>query len=221
MISNGKKHIDKNIIYIVSFILITVISLFYKLVLNGTVDKASAITVQTGMEESSVTAETYIQIQESEEEPYISVYICGAVNNPGVYEVVQGSIINDVVVLAGGVTDDASIERVNLVYILNSNISVYVPYENEEYEGNGIIRSQEQTMWGQDAPDSGISGSNTVNINSASESELITLPGIGEATARAIIEYREQTPFERIEDIMNVPGIGEAKFNSIRDLICV
>ena len=49
----------------------------------------------------------------------------------------------------------------------------------------------------------------------------MTLPGIGEVTADAIIEYREQNPFERIEDIMNVQGIGEAKFNSIRDLICV
>ena len=84
-----------------------------------------------------------------------------------------------------------------------------------------IIRDEDQLIWG-----SGIDGGSTgstdlVNINTASREQIMTLPGIGEVTADAIIEYREQNPFERIEDIMNVQGIGEAKFNSIRDLICV
>ena len=78
------------------------------------------------------------------------------------------------------------------------------------------------TLWVLMAIDGGSTGStDLVNINTASREQIMTLPGIGEVTADAIIEYREQNPFERIEDIMNVQGIGEAKFNSIRDLICV
>ena len=79
-----------------------------------------------------------------------------------------------------------------------------------------------QRVWGSSADtDPGESSGGLVNINTATLEQLMTLPGIGEVTASAIIEYREQAYFERVEDIMNVTGIGEAKFNGIRDLICV
>lgn len=226
MFSNGKKRFDKNAVYIAAFILITLMSLFYKLLLNGTVDKASRVTVEAGSIETFVT-ETDLSVDGTTENfmeetsSLISVYVCGAVNQPGVYELSAGSIINDAVALAGGMTDDAAIERVNLVYIMESNISIYIPYAYEEYESNEIIRDADQITWGDSQTSSQEQTTTLININTASESELMTLPGIGEATARSIIEYREQTPFVMTEDIMNVPGIGEAKYNNIRDLICV
>lgn len=71
------------------------------------------------------------------------------------------------------------------------------------------------------APASSEEEDGLVNINTASARELANLPGIGEKTAEAIIEYREKTPFQSIEDIMNVSGIGDKKFEDIRDQICV
>lgn len=225
---NGNK-ISKNLIYAVAFILITLISLGYKLVLSGTFDgllssKSEEDPVTIRSEEtipagSSVTEEP---VETSCTLSSVSVYICGEVNEPGVYEILPRSIINDVVTMAGGFTDRAAEERINLVYIIDSNLSIYIPGEDEDYESNNIIRDEGQTVWGANANDSaGQDGSGLININTASVDQLMTLPGIGEVTANAIVEYRQSNSFSRIEDIMNVSGIGEAKFNSIRDLICV
>ena len=94
----------------------------------------------------------------------------------------------------------------------------------EESEDNEILRSGDQTIWG-DGQGSGSSltavPSSRVNINSADRDLLMSLPGIGAVTADAIIEYRSQRSFASIEEIMNVSGIGEAKYNAIKDLICV
>ena len=228
---DGNK-IGKNLIYVVAFILITLISLGYKLFLSGTTDgllssknEEDPVTIRS---EETVTSEASLEEASSEVETscaphYVSVYICGEVNNPGVYEIASGSIINDVVLMAGGLTDNAASERINLVYIIESNISIYIPGEGENYGSNEIIRAEDQTMWGEYAVSvDGSSGTNAlININTASADELMSLPGIGEVTASAIIEYRNTASFTRIEDIMNVQGIGEAKFNGIRDLICV
>jgi len=231
MFWNSKKKINKNLIYLFSFIFISLISLVYKLFLSGSYDgvfgsdtKTEPISVVSGSvssesqsPEASETTET-----SGSDVDVISVYICGQIEDPGVYEVPSGSIVNDVIELAGGLTSQAASDRINLVYIIDSNISIYIPKEDESYEGDGIIRSEGQSVWGNTGySQSGSSESGIININTATEDELMTLPGIGQTTACAIVEYREQTPFTRPEDIMNVSGIGEAKYNNIRDLICV
>jgi len=218
------ERINKTPVYIAAFILITLISLCYKLFLSGTFDgivsgdEAGQITVITDTEpaiETTFITETVIT------QPLIDVYICGAVYYPGVYEIEAGSIINDVVTLAGGLTENADLSRVNLVYIINSNISIYIPEEGEATEASPILRTEDQVVWGGESSVSEQQAGGLVNINTASLEQLMSLPGIGQVTANAILEYREQNHFERVEDIMNVTGIGEAKFNSIRDLICV
>lgn len=230
---DGNK-IGKNLIYVVAFILITLISLGYKLFLSGTTDgllssknEEDPVTIRS---EETVTSEASLEEASSEVETscaphYVSVYICGEVNNPGVYEIASGSIINDVVLMAGGLTDNAASERINLVYIIESNISIYIPGEDEVYEQSEIIRSDGETIWGQGQSQSGLDEGSSlgtaVNINTATLDQLMTLPGIGQVTAQAIIDYREITPFTTIDDIMNVSGIGEAKFNRIREFICV
>ena len=212
--------LSRNMVYIAAFVLVSLISLVYKLYLSGTFDGAfspdtgnAGITVVT--EQSS--EETSIATDDTLEE-YISVYICGEVVTPGVYEVPRGDIVNDVVNLAGGFTENAASDRVDLVSILDRNVSLYIPREGEAY-ADGIVRA-EQNVWGIETS-RGEPGNGLVNINYASRDQLMTLPGIGAVTADAIIEYREQQQFQSTEDIMNVPGIGEAKFNGIRDLICV
>ena len=215
--------LSKSIVYAAAFALITIVSLFYKLVLSGTYDDMDIGTeadVPTVIRTDETTAITET-IQTEDTHRMVSVYICGEVNNPGVYEVEAGSILNDVVMMAGGLTPQAASETIDLVYTIDANVSVYIPAQGQESVDSEYIRAPEQTLWGNNAEDSGPDAASMVNINTASREQLMTLPGIGEVTADAIIEYREQNPFARIEDIMNVSGIGEAKFNSIRDFICV
>lgn len=215
--------LSKSIVYAAAFALITLVSLFYKLVLSGTYDDMDIGTeadVPTVIRTDETTAITET-IQTEDTHRMVSVYICGEVNNPGVYEIEAGTILNDVVMMAGGLTPQAASETIDLVYTIDANVSVYIPAQGQESVDSEYIRAPEQTLWGNTAQDSGPDAASMVNINSASREQLMTLPGIGEVTADAIIEYREQNPFARIEDIMNVSGIGEAKFNSIRDFICV
>ncbi|MBO4242075.1 MAG: helix-hairpin-helix domain-containing protein [Clostridiales bacterium] len=193
----------RNVVYVAAFVITLVISLVYKLFLNGRFD---ALTDKPSDQTDIYSSESIICEEPSE----ISVYICGHVNDPGVYKTQKGSILNDVVELAGGLSEDAAWESIDLVYVLTDNISIYIPSEEEALPGEfsvQIIGDPEEE--------------GKVNINTADKEELMSLPGIGEATASAIINYREDNTFGSVEDIMNVSGIGESKFNNIKDLICV
>lgn len=159
-------------------------------------------------------------------EEIIMVHITGEVKNWGVIELPQGSRIIDAVNKAGGFTDDADVEAVNLAYVLSDGIKVYIPSKNEEKIGE--FTTEEYIT--ADSGDNVITGgekmeekkNDLVNINKATQTELETLPGIGPSTALKIISYRnENGVFLSIEDIKNVSGIGDSKFESIRDLICV
>ena len=106
-------------------------------------------------------------------------------------------------------------------------MSIYIPSEEEitqGFTGGDIIRQDGVYVWGAQPGTSGSPDQTAalmVNINTATEEELKSLPGIGEVTAKAIINYRKDTPFKTIDDIKNVTGIGESKFKQIKDYICV
>lgn len=139
----------------------------------------------------------------------IYVHICGAVINPGVYQVPAGTRVYQALELAGGNSDDACLSGINLADKLADGQKVYIPAEGENAEG--ILST-----------DSGGVQSVMVNINTASEAELMTLPGIGQSRAKDIINYRVKNGFfESIDDIMKVSGIKEAAFEKIKDLIKV
>ena len=139
----------------------------------------------------------------------IYVHICGAVINPGVYQVPVGTRVYQALELAGGSSDDAYLSGINLADKLADGQKVYIPAEGENAEGILSI-------------DSGGVQSVMVNINTASEAELMTLPGIGQSRAKDIINYRVKNGFfESIDDIMKVSGIKEAAFEKIKDLIKV
>ena len=139
----------------------------------------------------------------------IYVHICGAVINPGVYQVPAGTRVYQALELAGGSSDDAYLSGINLADKLADGQKVYIPSEGENAEG--ILST-----------DSGDVQSVMININTASEAELMTLPGIGQSRAKDIINYRVKNGlFESINDIMKVSGIKEAAFEKIKDLIKV
>ena len=139
----------------------------------------------------------------------IYVHICGAVINPGVYQVPAGTRVYQALELAGGSSDDAYLSGINLADKLADGQKVYIPAEGENAEGILSI-------------DSGGVQSVMININTASEAELMTLPGIGQSRAKDIINYRvKNVLFESIDDIMKVSGIKEAAFEKIKDMIKV
>ncbi len=142
---------------------------------------------------------------------YICVYICGQVKNPGVYEVSSESRLFEVVKKAGGFTKKADEASINLAQIAMDGQMVVVPAE----QGNKDSVSTDSDMTSD-------SDSGKINLNTAGADELMTLSGIGEVKAQSIIAYREQSgAYKAIEDVMNVSGIGEATFDNIKDQVTV
>lgn len=140
----------------------------------------------------------------------MQVYISGAVAHPDVYTLPPGAIVRDAVDAAGGLTAEADRDRINLAQRLSDGEHVHIPRIGEA--PTPIPQANEGTS----AP------SGPININTATQAELETLPGIGPALAQRIIDYREEHgPFTSIEQIQNVSGIGPAKFEAIKDLITV
>lgn len=177
------------------------------------------INLNKGGEEvviENVETDTIVN-QESEEINKIMIHIIGCINNPGVIEIQENARIIDVIEAAGGLTQEADISKVNLAYKVKDAQKIYIPsiYDEEEVEyintenGSNVIveynEKEENAM---------------VNINSATQTELETLPGIGPSTALKIISYREKNGrFKSIEDIKQVPGIGDVKFEGIKDML--
>lgn len=162
----------------------------------------------------------------------IVVYITGCIKSPGVYEMQQENRIADLIEKAGGVTEEADTNSINLAYKLEDEMKIYVPskkdIENKLEEGvNEQNRTEEYISRENSNLETKDSNKDSnkipkININTASQTELETLPGIGTSTALKIIEYRKETgKFKSIEDIKNVKGIGESKYNKIKELIKV
>lgn len=167
----------------------------------------------------------------------VFVHVCGAVNNPGVYEVAVDARIYEAVASAGGCTADASADSLNLAQAVTDGMRVYVPtiQEAKAAAAAGNIASAQGSLvdgqWISDADSSKAQdGSGTeaqagaaqtkVSINTAAKEELMTLPGIGESKAESIIAYREEHgAFRSIEEIMQISGIKESVFSKIKEKI--
>jgi competence protein ComEA len=137
----------------------------------------------------------------------LRVYVSGAVHNPDVYTLSPESIVKDALLAAGGATDEADLDRINLALPLADGQHIYVPHLGEE---NPPVPSPPVA-----APSDG-----KININTAGSATLETLPSIGPVIAQRIIDYRlANGPFAQLEEIMDVSGIGPATFERIKDLI--
>lgn len=153
-----------------------------------------------------------------EEVNKIKVYITGEVKKPGVKELEEGARIEDVINLAGGITDLADISKVNLAYPLEDGQKICIPNVNDKNEVDYISKENENGII------EGIANENSslININKADVDKLTELPGVGEALAQRIVSYREENgKFKSIEDLKNVSGIGEKKFESLKEYIVV
>ena len=154
----------------------------------------------------------------------VTVDIKGMINNPGVYEVDSNSRVNDVITLAGGLKEGADTSNINLAKIVSDEMTIII-YSTEEVlekfkQENCVCEKCDITN------DACISSTTTdnqlININTADEKELQNINGVGEAKAKSIIEYREENGlFTTIEDIKNVPGIGDSLFEKIKAYITV
>lgn len=150
------------------------------------------------------------EIQTTKEAKEIMVHISGAVKNPGILKLDSSKRVVDAVEMAGGATNEADLDRINLAAKLHDEEKIYIPKINE-VNNNEI--TQLVTNNSRENP------GGKININSADAAELQKIPGVGPKTAEKIINYRSQNSFSSIEDIKNVDGIGDKKFESMKDYI--
>ena len=142
----------------------------------------------------------------------IKVHISGEIKNPGVYDVGKDDRLDDLVKIAGGLSDQADIDRINLALKLEDQMRIIVPNIKDREKSD----TQIETMTGENEENK-----KKVNINTATKEELMTLPNIGEKRALYIIEYRQKNKFNKAEDIKNVSGIGDKYFEAMKDMIVV
>lgn len=158
-------------------------------------------------EKVSVAELETIRAEPQTESIMIYVHICGEVNQPGVYELPEGSRIFEAVEAAGGFTEEAAQASLNLAQVISDEEQIVI-LTKEEAESKARMEREQQA---------GI-----VNLNTASKEQLMTLPGIGESRAEDIIRYRKESGgFQSVEEIMNVPGIKESAYLKIKDSITV
>ena len=178
-----------------------------------------------------------VKIENTEEETNESIYVevKGAVQNPGVYAMNEQDLINDAINLAGGFLDNAYTDNINLSKKVTDELVIFVytekEYQNSTYSNTTSSNNDYQidnalknkvSIITSDSTNSDPGTSSLININLASITELMTLPGIGETKANNIISYREENGFfKAIEEIKNVSGIGDATFDQFKALITV
>ena len=177
-------------------------------------------------EDKEIEQEKEQSQEEIEEIPTVFVDIKGMINNPGVYEVENGKRINDVIAMAGGLTENADTSNINLAKIVSDEMTIII-YSKEE-----VLEKYKKEVCICDCPyiendacikeETDSNSSSLININTAGIEELMNLPGLGEAKAKSIVEYREKNGnFKSIDSIKEVHGIGEAIFEKIKDYITV
>lgn len=196
-------------------ILIIMISIIIYYIYSTLYTNDFSYNTQTLIQESTNISTTE---QETLEANYIVVYICGEVKESKVLTLKENSRICDAIDAVGGLTENADLTNINLAYILEDGEKIYIPKKGEaaQTENNSNSSSQMSSYIYNS------SKTTKININKATQTELETIPGIGPSSALKIINYREENgKFKSIEDIKNVSGIGDKKFESIKDYITV
>ncbi len=148
-------------------------------------------------------------LETATEEESMMVHITGAVHQPGIVEIQKGDRLQDVIKASGGLTSDADEGAINLAMRVEDEMRIAIPSKNPE-----TLQENAHPAPVIQGPSDGL-----MNLNKATKDELMTLPGIGEKRATDIITYREKQPFQKPEDLMEVSGIGQKTFESLKPLI--
>lgn len=220
------------IAYTKKYALYVIITLLGIIVVLGTLFLTRTEPVLAEPEEKQV-------FKEEKTNSKIKVEVKGAVNNPGVYELELDNRVIDAINSAGGLREDANTSVINLSKKLTDEMVIII-YTNDEianYEASKVkteyvyievdscpdkVNNACINEYQENKPDSNESTKdNLVNLNTASITDLTSLPGIGEAKAESIIEYRNKQKFNSIEDVKNISGIGASLFEKIKDHITV
>ena len=167
----------------------------------------------------------------AEQPAMLVVHVAGAVRRPGVYEMPGGSRVIDAVTAAGGALATADLEGINLAVSVADAEQVFIPPRRPSRPRTTVAPRHRPRPGNSSVPPSGDAapstgttpgGARTVDVNSASAAQLESLTGIGPSLAKAIVSYRTQKgPFTKVEDLMNVPGIGAAKLAAMRNEVRV
>ena len=189
-------------VYLIIVLIIICIVMFYKKFY-----KNEYIEDVFDLETSTLNTET------NDDDAKIIIHVAGAVKNEGIYEMKANSRISDCIKEAGGLTEDADISNINLAQVAEDGEKIDIPKKgekNEEIQNVNALNENKDTK----------AADKKININTANQAELETLPGIGPSTATKILEYRsENGKFTKIEDLKKVKGIGDGKDLKIKDLI--
>lgn len=181
-------------------------------------------TEEQQSEDAEGTAEK-LPVEEPAREQTIFVDVCGAVNAPGVYQLPARSRIFQAVELAGGFREDAALELVNQAEVLNDGQQIRIFTQEEarqQAEAGAALDNPQMTNQETDISGENSSGAELVNLNRADKSALMTLTGIGETRAEAILAYREtHGGFSAVEELMQVEGIKEKTYEKLKDKITV
>lgn len=164
--------------------------------------------VETTNEEININSNEILEVKSEDDNSEIYVHICGRVKNPGLIKLDSNSRVIDAVEASGGVFEDADLDKINLAKKLKDEERIYIP------------KIEEQSSTVNENNKNNSSDKGQININTAEKPELETLPGIGPKMADKIIEHRQKESFNSIEDIKGVSGIGEKKYEEIKNLIC-
>lgn len=223
------KKINKKIV-----IYIIIISVIALIIYEIAIKKENLIENITDINTIEISEENETKEQEKVDiTKKIMVYITGEVKNPGIYELEENSRIKDVIEKAGGLKETADITDINLATILQDEDKITIPSKEEnkqEKQNTENIQSNKQSKTTEKSQNTTSISTNTtgknqntkVNINTATQTELETLPGIGPSIASKIVSYRKENgKFKSVEEIKKVSGIGESKYANIKELIKV
>lgn len=190
-------------------ILLTVASLVYSITSK---EKEAITIIEQTYDEKIEFEEDQVGSFERPIEQKMPVFICGEVKVPGVYEIESGSLIQDVLIEAGGFTEEANREATNLAKAVTAHEKIYIPKVGEEIDK--VVDSYDNIKSG--------SESGRININTADSVELEKLPGIGEVKAVQIIAYRKENGlFKSLDELKNVSGIGDKTYESLLEHITI
>ena len=183
------------------------ILLFLLFILTGCSLSPGGMEIEQNVDESASEGSVISGNNTSDEDNLLWVHVCGEVNHPGVYSFPEGSRVFDAVEAAGGFTEHADQESVNLAMSLIDEGKIYVPGKEEGNEDSGSAQG---------------SSDGRINLNTATLEELMTLPGIGEKRAESILKLREEKgSFQTVEELLEAEGIKEGIFQQIKDFVKV